>query len=82
MPRGRRAVRSCGRAGATPARKPILTNPTKEANNEVGRTDHDFTQHSVIRRRTKRSEVVPGWKGSPLGKDPPDQARRRITDVV
>jgi hypothetical protein len=36
---------------------------TKEANHEVGRTDHDFTQHSVIRRRTSVSEVVPGWKG-------------------
>jgi hypothetical protein len=63
MPRGRRAARSCGRAGATPARKPILFKPTKEALHEVGRTDHDFTQHSVIRRRTSDSEVVPGWKG-------------------
>jgi hypothetical protein len=42
---------------------PFLTTPTKEAHHEVGRTDHDFTQHSVIRRRTSVSEVVPGWKG-------------------
>jgi hypothetical protein len=41
---------------------PFFTNPTKEADPEVGRTDHDFTQHSVIRRRTSGSEVVPGWK--------------------
>jgi hypothetical protein len=54
----------------------------KEPDPKVGRSDHDFTQHSVIQRRTSVSEVVPGWKGSPLGKDPTDQARRRITDVV
>jgi hypothetical protein len=47
---------------------PFLTTPTKEAHHEVGRSDHDFTQHSEIRRRTSVSEVVPGWKGLPLGK--------------
>ncbi|MFT7173214.1 MAG: hypothetical protein ACI9NQ_001434, partial [Paracoccaceae bacterium] len=26
--------------------------------------------------------MVPGWKRSPLRKDPLDQTRRRITDVV
>jgi hypothetical protein len=36
---------------------------TKEANHEAGRPDHDLTQHSVTRRRTSGSEVVPGWKG-------------------
>jgi hypothetical protein len=41
---------------------------TKEANPEVGRSDHDFTQHSVIRSTKERQRLVPGWKGSPLGK--------------
>jgi hypothetical protein len=84
---GRRAARSCGRAGATPARQPNLFNPTKEALHEVGRTDHDFTQRSVIRRRMKGGRnrptgMLPGWKGPLWGRQPPDQARRRITDVV
>jgi len=30
----------------------------------------------------ERSDWCPGGRGSPLGKDPPDMARRRITDVV
>jgi hypothetical protein len=59
---GRRVVRNCGRAGATPASEPSLFptiggKPSKQANG------HDFAQHSVIRRRTSVSEVVPGWKG-------------------
>jgi hypothetical protein len=64
---GRRAAWSCGRAGATPARKPILFNPTKEALHEVGRTDHDFTQLSVMRRRRSKATGA-RVEGAPLGK--------------
>jgi hypothetical protein len=65
----------------------VVSNPTKEAHHEVGRTDHAFTKHSVIRRRmqgerNRPTGMVPGWKRSPLRKDPLDQTRRRITDVV
>jgi hypothetical protein len=65
---GRRAARSCGRAGATPARQPNLFNPTKEALHEVGRTDHDFTQHSVIRSTNERQRSGARVEGAPLGK--------------
>jgi hypothetical protein len=44
-------------------KRAFISNPTKEANHQNRRTNHDFTQHSVIRRRTSVSEVVPGWKG-------------------
>jgi hypothetical protein len=43
---------------------------TEEANHEVGRTDHDFTQHSVIRRRTKRQRSGARVEGVPFGEGP------------
>jgi hypothetical protein len=49
---------------------PFLTKPTKEADPKVGRTDHDFTQHSVIRRRTKRQRSGARVEGAPFGEGP------------
>jgi len=66
---------------------PLFYFPTKEANHHLRATGQDFTQLSVIRSTNARREESTDWngarvEGTPLGKDPPDQARRRITDVV
>jgi len=62
--------------------------PLAERRNEATQaTGQDFTQLSVIRSTNARREGIdrlewcPGGR-DPLGKDLPDQARRRITDVV
>jgi hypothetical protein len=61
----------------------VVCTPTKEAHHEVGCTDHDHTQPSVIRSTKERPRLVPSMEGPPLrGEEPSDQARRRITDVV
>ncbi|MFT6239044.1 MAG: hypothetical protein ACJAQT_001122, partial [Akkermansiaceae bacterium] len=43
---------------------------TKEANHEVGRTDHDFTQHSVIRSTRERQRSGARVEGVPFGEGP------------
>jgi hypothetical protein len=43
---------------------------TEEANPEVGRTDHDFTQHSVIRSTRERQRSGARVEGVPFGEGP------------
>ncbi|MFT6179593.1 MAG: hypothetical protein ACJAQT_002925 [Akkermansiaceae bacterium] len=42
----------------------VVCNPTKEAHHEVGRTDHAFTQHSVIHSTNARREEPADWNGA------------------
>ncbi|MFT6864386.1 MAG: hypothetical protein ACJAVK_002951 [Akkermansiaceae bacterium] len=53
----------------------VVCNPTKEAHHEVGRTEHDFTQHSVMRSTNARREESTDWNGArvervPFGEGP------------
>jgi len=58
----------CGAAGGLARLLPVSLFLSQRRRRQIiqnRRTDHDFTQHSVIRSPKERQRLVPGWKGSP-----------------